>query len=99
LARRLKEAEGADFDDYIPVDRWITSEQVQDQIQQDEQEVQIQAKIQVQEPNTGLERQDNRPQRRRYLSGTDTCTERRYPVRKRQLTVKVVAAAPLTSNH
>jgi hypothetical protein len=39
--------------------------------------------------------QDTRPQKRRYsseaLDSTDPSTERRYPLRKRQLTVKAAA--------
>ena len=42
-----------------------------------------------------IQGQDTRPQKRRYsseaLDSTDPSTERRYPLRKRQLTVKAAA--------
>jgi hypothetical protein len=70
-------------EDYFDFDTWITAEQDQDQYQM---QAQMPAEIQG---------QDTRPQKRRYsseaLDSTDPSTERRYPLRKRQLTVKAAA--------
>jgi hypothetical protein len=73
-------------EDYF--DTWITVEQDQDQ-DQDQLQAQMPARIQDQELD-----QDTKPQKRQYsseaLDSTDL-TERRYPLRKRQLTVKAAA--------
>jgi hypothetical protein len=90
--RRLaKEVASFQFDDNNTLfDIW-TSELVQDQDQdQDEIQVQILAKIQSQELNLD---QDTRPQKRQYQGQEDQDTrpqKRRYPLRKRQLTTKVL---------
>jgi hypothetical protein len=77
-------------DDYF--DTWITVEQDQEQ---DQIHAQILAKIQGQDTrDRDTSDQDTRPQKRRYsseaLDSTDP-TERRYPLRKRQLTLKAAA--------
>jgi hypothetical protein len=78
-------------EDYF--DTWITVEQDQDQ-DQDQIQAQMLAEIQGQELDQDTSDQDTRPQMRRYsseaLDSTDL-TERRYPLRKRQLTVKAAA--------
>ena len=77
-------------DDYF--DTWITVEQDQEQ---DQIHAQMLAEIQghdTRDQDTSY--QDTRPQKRRYsseaLDSTDL-TERRYPLRKRQLTLKAAA--------
>ena len=93
--RRLREMEGLDFasDDYILVDTWTNSEQ---DAGQDEIQAQILAEIQGQGAGLGLEGQDTRPQKRQYsIDALDSIdlepSERRYPSRKRQLTIKAAA--------
>jgi hypothetical protein len=93
--RRLREMEGLDFvsDDYILVDTWTNSEQ---DAGQDEIQAQILAEIQGQGAGLGLEGQDTRPQKRQYsIDALDSMdlepSERRYPSRKRQLTIKAAA--------
>ena len=97
--RRLREMEGLDFasDDYILVDTWTNSEQDAGQdAGQDEIQAQILAEIQGQGAGLGLEGQDTRPQKRQYsIDALDSIdlepSERRYPSRKRQLTIKAAA--------
>ena len=76
-------------DDYF--DTWITVEQDQDQ---DQIHAQMLAEIQGQDTRD-QDTRVTRPQKRRYsseaLDSTDLSTERRYPLRKRQLTVKAAA--------
>jgi hypothetical protein len=91
LDRELRELN----DDYF--DTWITVEQDQDQ---DQIHAQMLAEIEGQDTrdqdtsNQDTGDQDTRPQKRRYsseaLDSTDL-TERRYPLRKRQLTPKAAA--------
>ena len=82
LDRELRELN----DDYF--DTWIAVEQDQEQ---DQIHPQMLAEIQGQDTRD----QDTRPQKRRYSSeardSTDPSTERRYPLRKRQLTAKAAA--------
>jgi hypothetical protein len=82
LDRELRELN----DDYF--DTWIAVEQDQEQ---DQIHPQMLAEIQGQDTRD----QDTRPQKRRYsseaLDSTDLSAERRYPLRKRQLTVKAAA--------
>jgi hypothetical protein len=72
-------------EDYF--DTWIT-------VEQDQLQAQMPAGIQDQELDQDTSDQDTKPQKRRYsseaLDSTDL-TERRYPLRKRQLTVKAAA--------
>ena len=81
-------------DDYF--DTWITVEQDQAQdLDQDQIHAQMLAEIQGQDTrDQDTSDQDTRPQKRRYsseaLDSTDL-TERRYPLRKRQLTPKAAA--------
>ena len=97
LDRELRELN----DDYF--DTWITVEQDQDQ---DQIHAQMLAEIQGQDTrdqdtsnqdtsDQDTSYQDTRPQKRRYsseaLDSTDLSAERRYPLRKRQLTVKAAA--------
>ena len=81
LDRELRELKDDDFD------TWIT---VQEDQEQDQIHAQMLAEIQGQDTSD----QDTRPQKRRYsseaLDSTDL-TERRYPLRKRQLTAKAAA--------
>ena len=81
LARELGELEEDGFN------TWITVEQ--DQYQDQDQDTSNQD---TSDQDTSY--QDTRPQKRRYsseaLDSTDP-TERRYPLRKRQLTVKAAA--------
>jgi hypothetical protein len=93
--RRLREIEGLDFasDDYILVDTWTNSGQ---DTGQDEILAQILAEIQGQGAGLGLEGQDTRPQKRQYsIDALDSIdlepSERRYPSRKRRLTIKAAA--------
>jgi hypothetical protein len=86
LDRELRELN----DDYF--DTWITVEQDQDQ---DQIHAQMLAEIEGQDTrDQDTSDQDTRPQKRRYsseaLDSTDL-TERRYPLRKRQLTPKAAA--------
>ena len=81
-------------EDYF--DTWITVEQDQDQ-DQDQDQIQAQMLAEIQGQDTSdqdTSYQDTRPQKRRYsseaLDSTDR-TERRYPLRKRQLTPKAAA--------
>ena len=83
-------------DDYFDI--WITVQQDQDQ---DQIHAQMLGEIQGQDTSDqdtsyqDTSYQDTRPQKRRYsseaLDSTDPSTERRYPLRKRQLTVKAAA--------
>jgi hypothetical protein len=96
LAKELKEVDFFQFDDDNALfDTWTTFEQDQDQIQD-----QILAEIQGQELDLRLDQdtgdQDTRPQKRQYSSEALEFTdpeprERRYPLRKRQLTAKAAA--------
>jgi hypothetical protein len=90
LSRELKEVDWSQLDDNL-FDIWTTELQ-QDQ-DLDQQQVQILAEIQGQELDLD---QDTRPQKRQYsseaLDPTDPeLRERRYPLRKRQLTAKAAA--------
>jgi hypothetical protein len=88
-------------DDYILVDTWTNSEQDAGQdVGQDAGQLEIQARIlaeiQGQGAGLGLEGQDTRPQKRQYsIDALDSMdlepSERRYPSRKRQLTIKAAA--------
>ena len=82
LDRELRELKDNDFDTWITVQQDQEEDQDQDQIH-----AQMLAEIQGQDTSN----QDTRPQKRRYsseaLDSTDL-TERRYPLRKRQLTPK-----------
>ena len=87
LDRELRELN----DDYF--DTWIAVEQDQEQ---DQIHPQMLAEIQGQDTrDQDTSNQDTRPQKRRYsseaLDSTDLSAERRYPLRKRQLTVKAAA--------
>jgi hypothetical protein len=81
LDRELRELKDDDFD------TWITVEQDQDQDQDQDTSDQD-----TSDQDTSY--QDTRSQKRRYssevLDSTDP-TERRYPLRKRQLTLKAAA--------
>jgi hypothetical protein len=96
LDRELRELKDDDFD------TWITVQQDQEQ---DQIHAQMLAEIQGQDTrdwdtsdqdtdNQDTSDQDTRPQKRRYsseaLDSTDS-TGRRYPLRKRQLTLKAAA--------
>ena len=97
LDRELRELKDDDFD------TWIT---VQEDQEQDQIHAQMLAEIQGQDTSDqdtsdqdtsdqDTSYQDTRPQKRRYsseaLDSTDLSTERRYPLRKRQLTPKAAA--------
>ena len=81
LDRELRELKDDDFD------TWITVQQDQEQDHDQDQGQD------TSDQDTSY--QDTRPQKRRYsreaLDSTDPSTERRYPLRKRQLTVKAAA--------
>jgi hypothetical protein len=84
LDRELRELKDDDFD------TWITVEQDQDQ----DQDTSDQDTSDQDTSDQDTSYQDTRPQKRRYsseaLDSTDP-TERRYPLRKRQLTPKAAA--------
>ncbi len=101
LDRELRELKDDDFDTWITVQQDQEEDQDQDQIH-----AQMLAEIQGQDTrdqdtsnqdtsDQDTSYQDTRPQKRRYsseaLDSTDLSTERRYPLRKRQLTVKAAA--------
>jgi hypothetical protein len=100
LDRELRELKDDDFDTWITVQQDQEEDQDQDQIH-----AQMLAEIQGQDTrdqdtsnqdasDQDTSYQDTRPQKRRYsseaLDSTDP-TERRYPLRKRQLTPKAAA--------
>jgi hypothetical protein len=100
LDRELRELKDNDFDTWITVQQDQEEDQDQDQIH-----AQMLAEIQGQDTrdqdtsnqdtsDQDTSYQDTRPQKRRYsseaLDSTDP-TERRYPLRKRQLTPKAAA--------
>jgi hypothetical protein len=100
LDRELRELKDDDFDTWITVQQDQEEDQDQDQIH-----AQMLAEIQGQDTrdqdtsnqdtsDQDTSDQDTRPQKRRYsseaLDSTDP-TERRYPLRKRQLTPKAAA--------
>jgi len=100
LDRKLRELKDDDFDTWITVQQDQEEDQDQDQIH-----AQMLAEIQGQDTrdqdtsnqdtsDQDTSYQDTRPQKRRYsseaLDSTDP-TERRYPLRKRQLTPKAAA--------
>jgi len=100
LDRELRELKDNDFDTWITVQQDQEEDQDQDQIH-----AQMLAEIQGQDTrdqdtsnqdtsDQDTSYQDTRPQKRRYsseaLDSTDL-TERRYPLRKRQLTPKAAA--------
>ena len=100
LDRELRELNDDDFDTWITVQQDQEEDQDQDQIH-----AQMLAEIQGQDTrdqdtsnqdtsDQDTSYQDTRPQKRRYsseaLDSTDP-TERRYPLRKRQLTPKAAA--------
>jgi hypothetical protein len=100
LDRELRELKDDDFDTWITVQQDQEEDQDQDQIH-----AQMLAEIQGQDTrdqdtsnqdtsDQDTSYQDTRPQKRRYsseaLDSTDP-TERRYPLRKRQLTLKAAA--------
>ena len=101
LDRELRELKDDDFDTWITVQQDQEEDQDQDQIH-----AQMLAEIQGQDTrdqdtsnqdtsDQDTSYQDTRPQKRRYsseaLDSTDLSAERRYPLRKRQLTVKAAA--------
>jgi len=100
LDRELRELKDDDFD------TWITVQQDQEE-DQDQDQIHAQMLAEIQDQDTrdqdtsnqdtsdqDTSYQDTRPQKRRYsseaLDSTDP-TERRYPLRKRQLTPKAAA--------
>ena len=100
LDRELRELKDDDFD------TWITVQQDQEE-DQDQDQIHAQMLAEIQDQDTrdqdtsnqdtsdqDTSYQDTRPQKRRYsseaLDSTDSI-ERRYPLRKRQLTLKAAA--------